>query len=65
MIQPKLGVPLEGKIRVQLNLKVDRAANIRINNIHKFPDMVFPIMWLEENYVSVGCGEGYPVYTNG
>ncbi|XP_050685744.1 scavenger receptor class B member 1 [Leptidea sinapis] len=48
MIQPKLGVPLEGKIRVQLNLKVDRAANIRINNIHKFPDMVFPIMWLEE-----------------
>ncbi|XP_049883784.1 scavenger receptor class B member 1 [Pectinophora gossypiella] len=48
MIQPKLGVPLEGFVRVQLNLKVDRAPNIPINNIHRFPDIIFPVMWLEE-----------------
>lgn len=48
MIQPKLGVPLEGWVRVQLNMKVDRAPNIRINNVNNFPDMMFPVMWLEE-----------------
>ncbi|XP_052749124.1 scavenger receptor class B member 1 [Galleria mellonella] len=48
MIQPKLGVPLEGFVRVQLNLKVDRAPNIMINNINRFPDIIFPIMWVEE-----------------
>lgn len=48
MIQPKLGVPLEGFVRVQLNIKVDRAANIRINQINQFPDIIFPVMWLEE-----------------
>ncbi|XP_038219846.1 scavenger receptor class B member 1 [Zerene cesonia] len=53
LIQPKIGVPLEGQIRVQLNLKVDRAANIRVNNIHKFPDMVFPVMWLQEGIEEV------------
>ncbi|CAK1546487.1 unnamed protein product [Leptosia nina] len=53
MIQPKIGVPLEGQIRVQLNLKVDRAANIRVNNIHKFPDIVFPVMWLQEGIEDV------------
>ncbi|CAD0206846.1 unnamed protein product [Chrysodeixis includens] len=48
MIQPKIGVPVEGFVRVQLNMKVDRASNIPINNINKFPDMIFPVMWLEE-----------------
>ncbi|GBP20291.1 Scavenger receptor class B member 1 [Eumeta japonica] len=48
MIQPTLGVPVEGFVRVQLNLKVDRAPNIGTNNINKFPSMVFPIMWVEE-----------------
>lgn len=48
MIQPKLGVPLEGFVRVQLNLKVDQAPNIRVNNINKFPSIVFPVMWVEE-----------------
>ncbi|XP_028172465.1 scavenger receptor class B member 1 [Ostrinia furnacalis] len=48
MIQPKLGVPLEGFVRVQLNLKVDRAPDIRVNNIHRFPDIIFPVMWVEE-----------------
>ncbi|XP_060808892.1 scavenger receptor class B member 1 isoform X1 [Amyelois transitella] len=48
MIQPKIGVPLEGFVRVQLNLKVDRAPNIMINNINKFPDIIFPVMWIEE-----------------
>ncbi|KAJ0183011.1 hypothetical protein K1T71_000987 [Dendrolimus kikuchii] len=48
MIQPKLGVPVEGWVRVQLNMKVDRAPNIRINNINNFPDIMFPVMWLEE-----------------
>ncbi|CAH2988244.1 unnamed protein product [Chilo suppressalis] len=48
MIQPKLGVPLEGFVRVQLNLKVDRAPDIGINSINKFPDIIFPVMWVEE-----------------
>ncbi|XP_055688318.1 lysosome membrane protein 2 [Lutzomyia longipalpis] len=45
-IQPKLGVPLEGKIRVQLNLKVEKS--IHIQSVKNFRDFVFPIMWLEE-----------------
>lgn len=45
-IQPRLGVPVEGKIRVQLNLKVERAWNIA--SVKNFPSMVYPIMWLEE-----------------
>ncbi|CAG9794598.1 unnamed protein product [Diatraea saccharalis] len=48
MIQPKLGVPIEGFVRVQLNLKVDRAPDIGVNNINKFPDIIFPVMWIEE-----------------
>ncbi|XP_061727775.1 scavenger receptor class B member 1 [Cydia pomonella] len=48
MIQPKLGVPLEGFVRVQLNLKVSRAPNIYVNSINKFPDIIFPVMWIEE-----------------
>lgn len=45
-ILQKLGVPLEGKVRVQLNLKVERQPNIGV--VSDFPDIVFPIMWLEE-----------------
>ncbi|XP_076379341.1 scavenger receptor class B member debris buster isoform X2 [Megalopta genalis] len=45
-IQSKLGVPLEGKVRVQLNLKVEHQPNIGV--VSRFPDIVFPIMWLEE-----------------
>ncbi|XP_011875402.1 PREDICTED: scavenger receptor class B member 1 [Vollenhovia emeryi] len=45
-IQSKLGVPLEGKVRVQLNLKVERQPNIAA--VANFPDIVFPIMWVEE-----------------
>ncbi|XP_063219535.1 scavenger receptor class B member 1 isoform X1 [Bacillus rossius redtenbacheri] len=45
-IQPKLGVPLEGKVKVQLNLKVDRAINIY--SVTNFRDIIFPIIWLEE-----------------
>ncbi|XP_031330382.1 scavenger receptor class B member 1-like isoform X1 [Photinus pyralis] len=45
-IQPKLGVPLEIKLRVQLNLRVDQAENVR--PVSTFPSMMFPIMWLEE-----------------
>lgn len=48
LIQPKLGVPIEGFVRVQLNLKVDRAPDIGVNNINKFPDIIFPVMWVEE-----------------
>lgn len=42
----KIGVPLEGKIRVQLNLKIEHQP--LINVVSNFPDIVFPIMWLEE-----------------
>ncbi|XP_014467829.1 PREDICTED: scavenger receptor class B member 1-like [Dinoponera quadriceps] len=45
-IQPKLGVPIEAKLRVQMNLKVERHPYIAA--IANFPDIVFPIMWLEE-----------------
>ncbi|XP_076654149.1 scavenger receptor class B member debris buster [Halictus rubicundus] len=45
-IQSKLGVPLEGKVRLQLNLKVEHQPNIGV--VSKFPDIVFPIMWVEE-----------------
>ena len=41
-----MGVPLEGKVRVQLNLKVENQPNI--GAVSQFPDIVFPIMWLEE-----------------
>lgn len=37
---------MEGQIRVQLNLKVERAPSIHV--VSKFPNIVFPIMWLEE-----------------
>ncbi|KAK0181183.1 hypothetical protein PV327_003488 [Microctonus hyperodae] len=45
-IQPKLGVPLEAKVRVQLNLKVEHQPDIRA--VANFSDIIFPIMWLEE-----------------
>lgn len=46
MIQPNLGVPLEGQVRVQFNLKVEHSPNI--HSVAKFPDIVFPIIWLQE-----------------
>lgn len=45
-IQPKLGVPIEGKIRVQLNLKIDEAPYV--TPVANFPSIIYPIMWLEE-----------------
>ncbi|CAH0712801.1 unnamed protein product, partial [Brenthis ino] len=53
LLQPKIGVPLEAQVRVQLNIKVDQAPNIKVNNIHKFPDIVFPVMWVQEGMDSV------------
>uniref|UniRef100_A0A0A9YEL4 Scavenger receptor class B member 1 n=2 Tax=Lygus hesperus TaxID=30085 RepID=A0A0A9YEL4_LYGHE len=43
LIQPKLGVPLEVRIRVQLNLKVTHSS-LQSN----FPSIVFPVVWVEE-----------------
>ncbi|XP_019869130.1 scavenger receptor class B member 1 isoform X1 [Aethina tumida] len=45
-IQPKLGVPIEGKVRAQLNLKVDQAPYV--SAVQNFPSIIFPIMWVEE-----------------
>lgn len=45
-IQTKLGVTMEAKVRIQLNLKVDHAPYIY--SVHTFPEIVFPIIWLEE-----------------
>ena len=42
----KLGVPLEGKVRIQLNLKVTRAKDVY--PVKDFRDFIFPVMWLEE-----------------
>ncbi|KAI8115519.1 Lysosome membrane protein 2 [Lucilia cuprina] len=45
-IQPKLGVPLEGKVRIQLNLKVTQARDVY--PVKNFRSFIFPVMWLEE-----------------
>ncbi|CAG9767956.1 unnamed protein product [Ceutorhynchus assimilis] len=45
-IQPKLGVPIEGKVRVQLNLRVQQAPYITA--VKDFKTIMFPVMWLEE-----------------
>ena len=45
-IPQKLGVPVEGKVRVQLNLKVEHQPDI--SAVSNFSDIIFPIMWLEE-----------------
>ena len=42
----RIGVPLEGRVRVQLNLKVEHQPDI--SAVANFTDIVFPIMWLEE-----------------
>lgn len=39
-------MPLEGKVRVQLNLKVDHAP--QVESVKRFRSFVFPVMWLEE-----------------
>lgn len=41
----KLGVTIEARVRVQLNLMVEHA---EIHPVRQFPSIVFPIMWLEE-----------------
>lgn len=39
-------MPVEGRVRVQLNLMVEHQPHI--SAVSKFPDIVFPIMWIEE-----------------
>jgi len=41
-----LGVTVEGQVRVQFNLKVEHSPNI--HSVANFPDIVFPIIWLQE-----------------
>uniref|UniRef100_A0A1A9UXU6 Scavenger receptor class B member 1 n=1 Tax=Glossina austeni TaxID=7395 RepID=A0A1A9UXU6_GLOAU len=43
---PKLGVPLEGQVRIQLNLRVTQAKDVFA--VRNFRTFNFPIMWLEE-----------------
>ncbi|EDX08887.1 GD13426 [Drosophila simulans] len=49
-IQPKLGVPLEGKVRIQLNVKVTRAKDVY--PVRDFRDFVFPVMCVLEEGIS-------------
>ena len=42
----RLGVPIEAKVRLQLNLKVDQARHV--TPVAKFPSIIYPIMWIEE-----------------
>lgn len=44
-IQPRLGVPLEARARVQINLKVEQSS---IAAVRQFPSIMYPVMWLEE-----------------
>lgn len=48
----KLGVPLEGKVRVQLNLKVEQSQHI--SSLKNFRSIVFPIVWVEEVIIVIG-----------
>ncbi|PSN51780.1 hypothetical protein C0J52_05277 [Blattella germanica] len=43
---PSLGVPIEGQVRVQLNLKVSHAPHI--HTVSKFRSIIFPIVWVQE-----------------
>lgn len=45
-INQSIGVPVEGKVRIQLNLKVEQAKHI--NSVKNFRDIIFPIVWVEE-----------------
>lgn len=51
LLLQQLGVPVEGKVRVQLNLRVEQAPSIKC--VEKFRDFLFPIMWLEEVSLSL------------
>nr|XP_022900676.1 scavenger receptor class B member 1-like [Onthophagus taurus] len=44
-INPYLGVPIEGKLRVQINLKVSE--NLAVSNYKPFQGMMLPLFWLE------------------
>lgn len=46
VFKQSIGVPVEGKVRIQLNLKVQQAKHI--NAVKNFRDIVFPIVWVEE-----------------
>lgn len=39
-------MPIEGKVRIQLNLKVTQAKHI--GSVKDFRNIVFPIVWVEE-----------------
>lgn len=45
-LSQKLGVPVEGKVRVQLNLNVEQS--FYIQSLKNFRTFTFPVMWLEE-----------------
>lgn len=46
-----MGVPLEAKVRLQVNMKIDHAPNVR--SVANFPSIIFPIMWIEEGISDV------------
>lgn len=46
LIQPNLGVTVEAQVRVQFNLKVEHSPNV--HSVVNFPNIVFPIVWLQE-----------------
>lgn len=41
---PELGLPIDGHIRVQVNLQVARN---KLNKVKQFSDLMIPLMWLE------------------
>lgn len=46
ILSQKLGVPVEGKVRVQLNLRVQQTKYIV--SLKNFRSIMFPIIWVEE-----------------
>lgn len=51
----RLGVPLEARVKVQLNLKVEQSSIYPTSN---FRSITFPIMWLEEVNIIDLCAKG-------
>lgn len=45
-VQPQMGVALQARARVQINLAVSQVVDIK--QVATFPDIVFPIMWFED-----------------
>ncbi|XP_030764313.1 scavenger receptor class B member 1-like [Sitophilus oryzae] len=52
LIEPKTGIPLEGKARSQINLKMNNMRGFT-SSIEKFSNTVVPLVWVEYHQVGI------------